>query len=57
MRNTPRQMTQKPRELASPRGSWPKGPERARDVIPAAKGRLMRKPSLDREGAEGGWDD
>ena len=35
----PHQLTQKVRGKASPRGSWPKGPERARDGIPAASGR------------------
>ena len=34
-------MKQSVREKASSRGSWPKGPERAKDEIPAAKGRLI----------------
>ena len=35
------EMIQKLRDKASPRGSWPEGPERAGKVIPAAEGRLM----------------
>jgi len=34
-------MSQEVRGQASPRGSWPAGPERASDEIPAATGRLF----------------
>jgi len=33
-------------EQASPRGSWPEGPERAGDGIPAANGRQFLLPAL-----------
>ena len=51
----PGQKTQSARELASPRGSWPEGPERAGN---GNGGRRPpdEKPSLAREGVDG-WDD
>ena len=51
-------MPQNAGDKASPRGSWPKGPERAGDGIPAASGRQMVSlPQMGKVPRRGGWDD
>ena len=52
------QKTQSARELASPRGSWPEGPERARNGNGGQRPPTAQ-PSLAREGVDevDGWDD